>query len=54
MWGIDYGEVSEKGGQFLLGNRLVGGVLGIRGSYHNFGYDFTIGLPLDKTKGIEN
>ncbi|EOI7494547.1 ShlB/FhaC/HecB family hemolysin secretion/activation protein [Yersinia enterocolitica] len=51
--GIDYGEVSEKGGQFLLGNRLVGGVLGIRGSYHNFGYDFTIGLPLDKPRGLK-
>lgn len=50
--GVDYGEVSKKGGQFLLGNRLVGGVLGIRGSYHQFGYDFNIGLPLDKPREL--
>nr|WP_241391000.1 ShlB/FhaC/HecB family hemolysin secretion/activation protein [Yersinia frederiksenii]ULG20167.1 hemolysin secretion protein ShlB [Yersinia frederiksenii] len=46
--GVDYGEVNDKGGQFLLGDRLVGAVVGIRGSYHRFGYDFNIGIPLDK------
>lgn len=50
--GVDYGEVSKKEGQFLLGNRLVGGVLGIRGSYHQFGYDFNIGLPFDKPREL--
>lgn len=50
--GVDYGEVRERGEQFLLGNRLVGGVLGVRGSYHNIGYDFNIGLPLDKPSGL--
>ncbi|MBW5824487.1 ShlB/FhaC/HecB family hemolysin secretion/activation protein [Yersinia kristensenii] len=50
--GVDYGEVSKKGGQFLLGNRLVGGVFGVRGSYHQFAYDFNIGLPLDKPREL--
>ncbi|CNC70523.1 putative hemolysin activator protein [Yersinia frederiksenii] len=46
--GVDYGEVSEKGDQFLLGDSLVGAVTGIRGSYHRFGYDLNIGIPLYK------
>ncbi|CNI55201.1 putative hemolysin activator protein [Yersinia frederiksenii] len=46
--GMDYGEVSEKGEPFLLGDRLVGAVAGVRGSYHRLGYDFNIGIPLDK------
>ncbi|EEP93185.1 Hemolysin activator protein [Yersinia kristensenii ATCC 33638] len=27
-------------------------MLGIRGSYHQFGYDFNIGLPLDKPREL--
>lgn len=50
--GVDYGEVRGKGRQFLSGKRLVGGVLGVRGRYHKFGYDFNIGLPLDKPDGL--
>ncbi|WP_174848210.1 ShlB/FhaC/HecB family hemolysin secretion/activation protein [Yersinia artesiana] len=50
--GLDYGEVRKKGGQSLSGKRLVGGVLGVRGRYHNFGYDVNIGFPLDKPSGL--
>lgn len=50
--GVDYGEVRGKGRRFLSGKRLVGGVLGVRGRYHKFGYDFNIGLPLDKPDGL--
>ncbi len=46
--GLDYGEVSDKGGQFLLGDRLVGAVIGVRGYYRQLGYDFNISTPLDK------
>ncbi|AJI83446.1 ShlB/FhaC/HecB family hemolysin secretion/activation protein [Yersinia enterocolitica] len=46
--GLDYGEVSNKGGQFLLGDRLVGAVIGVRGYYRRLGYDFNISTPLDK------
>ncbi|EMA9253463.1 TPA: ShlB/FhaC/HecB family hemolysin secretion/activation protein [Yersinia enterocolitica] len=46
--GLDYGEVSDKGGQFLLGDRLVGAVIGVRGYYRRLGYDFNISTPLDK------
>ncbi len=46
--GLDYGEVSDKGGQFLLGDRLVGAVIGVRGYYRRLGYDFNISIPLDK------
>ncbi|MGM7972482.1 ShlB/FhaC/HecB family hemolysin secretion/activation protein [Yersinia enterocolitica] len=46
--GLDYGEVSDKGGQFLLGDRLVGAVIGVRGYYRRLGYDFNISTPFDK------
>ncbi|OVZ83497.1 hemolysin secretion protein ShlB [Yersinia kristensenii] len=51
--GVDYGEVREAGEPFLLGSRLVGGVLGVRGNYHKFGYDFNIGLPLNKPSELK-
>ncbi|MBX9496221.1 ShlB/FhaC/HecB family hemolysin secretion/activation protein [Yersinia enterocolitica] len=51
--GLDYGEVRKKGGQSVSGKRLIGGVLGIRGHYHKFGYDFNIGLPLYKPSGLD-
>ncbi len=46
--GMDYGEVSEQGQPFLLGERLAGAVVGTRGNYHAFGYDFNVGVPITK------
>lgn len=46
--GLDYGEVSNKGGQFLLGDRLIGAVIGVRGYYRRLGYNINISTPLDK------
>ena len=46
--GMDYGEVSEQGQPFLLGERLAGAMVGTRGNYHAFGYDFNVGVPITK------
>lgn len=46
--GMDYGEVSEKGHAFLLDDHLAGAVLGVRGNYYLFGYDFNMGIPIAK------
>ncbi|CNI71179.1 putative hemolysin activator protein [Yersinia frederiksenii] len=51
--GMDYGQVSEKGEQFLLGDTLVGAVAGIRGGYHRFGYDLNVGIPLYKPANFQ-
>jgi hemolysin activation/secretion protein len=48
--GVDYGEVSEKSSQFLSGEHLMGAAVGVRGNYHQFSYDFNIGVPLAKPK----
>lgn len=46
--GMDYGEMNEKGHQLLLGDRLMGAVVGIRGNYNPFSYDFNISTPILK------
>lgn len=51
--GADYGEVSGQGQEWLLGTRLSGAVLGLRGSYRWFSYDIFAGGPIDKPDGFE-
>jgi hemolysin activation/secretion protein len=50
--GIDYGEVGGRSAEFLLGKRLAGAVVGLRGSgpdaFTGFYYDWFIGTPLSK------
>ncbi len=46
--GIDYGQVSGGGSESWDGKRLIGGVIGLRGSRWGIGYDTFIGTPLDK------
>lgn len=43
--GIDYGEVSGQSARNLVGNTLGGAVIGLRGAYRGFGYDFFVGQP---------
>jgi hemolysin activation/secretion protein len=51
--GVDYGEVSGRSSQFLLGRRLAGSVLGVRGGYKGVSYDLFAGRPLKKPAGFE-
>lgn len=50
--GLDYGEVSGRTAQGLVGTRLAGAVLGLRGSYQGFYYDIFVGQPISKPKGF--
>ncbi|WP_454251819.1 ShlB/FhaC/HecB family hemolysin secretion/activation protein [Pseudomonas sp. R151218B TE3479] len=51
--GIDYGEVSGQSSEFLIGQRLAGAVVGIRGGYKGLSYDWSVGSPLKKPDGFE-
>lgn len=51
--GFDYGQVSGHGTQWLLGNKLAGTALGIRGSEGNIYYDIFTSWPLYKPKGYQ-
>lgn len=52
--GIDHGEVGGGSSQFLLGKRLTGAVLGLRGTANalqGLSYDLFVGTPLRKPEG---
>ena len=52
--GIDHGEVGGGSSQFLLGKRLTGAVLGLRGTTNalrGLRYDLFVGTPLRKPEG---
>lgn len=51
--GVDYGEVSGPSSAFLVGKRLAGAVLGLRGGYRRLGYDIFAGQPLSKPEGFK-
>lgn len=51
--GIDYGEVSGQSSEFLIGQRLAGAVVGVRGGYKSLSYDWSVGTPLKKPDGFE-
>jgi hemolysin activation/secretion protein len=51
--GIDYGRVSGPAVQYLLGNRLAGSVVGLRGAYDRFSYELFIGRPVIKPAGFQ-
>jgi hemolysin activation/secretion protein len=46
--GLDHGEVAGPGSEFLVGQRLTGAVIGLRGSVKRLQYDFFIGAPVKK------
>lgn len=50
--GLDYGQVSGRTAQGLVGTRLAGAVLGLRGGYKGFYYDIFVGQPISKPKGF--
>lgn len=51
--GIDHGQVAGPGSDLLLGKRLSGAVLGLRGAYKSLSYDLFVGMPLDKPDGFQ-
>lgn len=44
--GVDYGSVGGYSSHRLVGTELAGGVIGVRGAYHNLNYDIFIGEPI--------
>jgi len=51
--GVDHGEVQGASSESLIGKRLTGAVLGLRGSVGDFFYDIFAGKPLAKPKGFK-
>ncbi|TBV04364.1 hypothetical protein DNK34_14440 [Pseudomonas dryadis] len=51
--GVDYGEVGGNSADYLIGRRLAGAVVGLRGSYRNLSYDWSWGTSLKKPDGFE-
>lgn len=50
--GVDYGEVGGNGTQYLVGNHLAGGAIGIRGSAFKTGYDLFAAVPFSRPDGF--
>lgn len=50
--GIDAGQVSGPSAQYLLGERLAGAVIGLRGAFWKMSYDAFIATPLNKPEGF--
>ncbi|MBP0597390.1 ShlB/FhaC/HecB family hemolysin secretion/activation protein [Herbaspirillum sp. LeCh32-8] len=50
--GIDAGQVSGPSAQYLLGKRLAGAVIGLRGALWKASYDAFVATPLNKPEGF--
>ena len=50
--GLDHGEVGGPSSDLLLGKRLAGFVVGLRGGYKGFSYDVFAGQPIKKPEGF--
>lgn len=51
--GVDYGEVAGPSSTYLLGKRLAGGVIGVRGAIKKLSYDIFVGQPFMKPDGFK-
>jgi hemolysin activation/secretion protein len=45
--GLDHGEVGGKSAELLVGKRITGAVLGLRGGYKDFSWDLFAGVPVE-------
>lgn len=52
--GLDHGEVGGPSSNLLLGKRLTGFVIGLRGGYQGFSYDVFAGQPIFKPEGFRS
>ena len=50
--GLDHGQVYGKFADLLVGKRLTGAVLGLRGSVKDVSYDLFVGQPVSKPEGF--
>ncbi|HHT0321838.1 TPA: ShlB/FhaC/HecB family hemolysin secretion/activation protein [Raoultella planticola] len=50
--GADYGEVGGYSSDYLIGQHLAGGVIGVRGNAFRTGYDLFAGTPFSKPDGF--
>lgn len=51
--GVDHGEVGGQSADLLVGKRLTGAVLGLRGGYKDFSWDLFTGWPLARPEGFK-
>ncbi|WP_150540076.1 ShlB/FhaC/HecB family hemolysin secretion/activation protein [Actinobacillus vicugnae] len=51
-WGLDGGRVSGLDGNTRLGHHLMGAVIGLRGSWKGFYYDYFVGRPMRHPEGF--
>ncbi len=51
--GIDYGRVSGPSTETLVGNSLVGSVIGLRGNFQGLSYDLFVGRPVRKPAELD-
>lgn len=51
--GLDHGEVAGPSSDLLLGKRLTGAALGLRGAVKTLSYDIFVGMPLAKPDGFK-
>jgi len=52
--GLDYGQVSGSATRWLVGTKLVGTAIGIRGSKGNLHYDIFTSWPIYKPRGYQS
>ena len=50
--GLDHGEVGGQSAELLVGRRLTGAVLGLRGGYKDLSWDLFAGVPVSKPDGF--
>ncbi|AIZ79506.1 ShlB/FhaC/HecB family hemolysin secretion/activation protein [Actinobacillus equuli] len=51
-WGLDGGRVSGLDGNSRLGHHLMGTVIGLRGGWKGFYYDYFVGRPMRHPEGF--
>ena len=52
--GIDTGKIGGRSAEDMLGNRLTGAVIGLRGSAARVSWDLFLGRPLSKPEGFRS
>jgi len=51
--GLDHGEVGGPSSDTLVGKRLTGAVLGVRGSAKGLSYELFVGQPVKHPEGFK-
>ncbi len=51
--GLDHGQVGGQSADLLVGRRLTGAVIGLRGGYKDLSWDVFTGAPLSKPEGFK-